>query len=353
MTRSVPRYCALFGGFLVWCSAAAAAPGDATRLEYARSDRAASCPDQSALKAAVVKRLGYDPFFPAARQTIVVEITNVESGLRAQLHLIDENGIIRGSRELRESSEHCDELVAALALAISIALDPSAAMGAAPESASVAPDAPASLPSENADSVGNTADPEPPPTAPAPVPHAKKRAPPPKQPSQARSAVPIGLRATLFGVVGAAPAPALGFRVGPSAHWAWFKLSAELSEQFAASSNTQPLGGSAKASILEGKLAPCFAFAQNSLAACGLLGVGALRSEGQGIDNPSRQSNWNVTLGGRFEYTPRLAGPLHLLLNADVNRSLTPITLRLRGETAWKTPFLSAALGAGVELHFP
>ena len=94
-------------------------------------------------------------------------------------------------------------------------------------------------------------------------------------------------------------------------------------------------------------------FGQDSLALCGLLGVGALRSEGQGIANPSKQSTWNVTLGGRFEYTPLLVGALHLLLNADVNRSLTPITLRLRGETAWKTPFLSAALGAGLELRFP
>ena len=348
MKLSALRLGALLGVILSWSTLASAAPGDATRLEYARSDRAANCPDQSALKAAVVKRLGYDPFFPAARQTIVVEITDVDAGLRAQMHLIDENGIIVGSRELSERTEHCDELVASLALAISIALDPSAAMGIAPEPATAEP-----KPAERAEPPDSGRN-QPDPPAPAPVPPKKRRAPPQKkQPSKAGTEVPVGLRGTLFGVVGAAPKAALGWRVGPSMQWAWFKLSAEFVEQFSASSSEQPLGGSAKVSLLEGKLAPCFAFARTSLAACGLLGIGALRSEGQNVENPSKQSNWNVTLGGRLEYRPRLVGPLHLLLNADVNRSLTPLTLRLRGETAWKTPFLAAALGAGAELLFP
>src|SRR6187455_1192643 len=113
-------------------SRAPAAPGDATRLEYARSEQAAACPDRAALKAAVSKRLGYDTFFPAARQTVIVEILAQEGELRAHMRLVDENGMIVGSRELRKLVKHCDELVASFALAISIALDPSAALGATP-----------------------------------------------------------------------------------------------------------------------------------------------------------------------------------------------------------------------------
>src|SRR6185295_17631976 len=67
-------------------------------------------------------------FFPAARQAVVVEITSVDDGLHAELRLLDENGIIRGSRQLHERPGHCDELVASLALAISIALDPAAGL---------------------------------------------------------------------------------------------------------------------------------------------------------------------------------------------------------------------------------
>jgi len=240
-----------------------------------------------------------------------------------------------------------------LALAISIALDPSAAMGIAPEPPAPQPSKRPAPPAETDDVAAPRAAAQLP-AASAPVSPAKGRAPPQKkQPSKATNEIPVGLRATLFGAVGAAPKPAFGWRIGPSMQWAWFKLSAEFVEQFAASSAEQPLGGSAKVSMLEGKLSPCVAFEKTSLAACGLLGVGALRSEGQGVENPSTQSNWNVTLGGRFEYSPRLIGPLHLLLNADLNRSLTPITLRLRGETVWKTPLLSANLGAGAELRFP
>jgi len=90
---------------------ARAAPGDATRLEYARSARAATCPDRSALQAQVSQRLGYDPVFHAARQTNTVEIIDVGDDFRAQMRLMDENGIIVGSRELREKIGHCDELV--------------------------------------------------------------------------------------------------------------------------------------------------------------------------------------------------------------------------------------------------
>jgi hypothetical protein len=338
---------------LLWHSYAPAAPGDATRLEYARSDRAAACPDQTALKSAVAKRLGYDPFFPAARQTIAVEITDSDGSLRARMQLIDNDGIIRGSRELSERAEHCDELVASLALAISIALDPSAAMGLEPDTATSA-SAPTdtkpkaaedALPAQNSDKPDV-------PTKPAqPAPAASKRATHPQSNTLgAARTTAIGLRAAAFSSAGVAPAIAWGWRVGPSMRWAWFKLIAEFADQFAASKDAAN-GGGAKASLLEGSLAPCYS--KGSLAGCGLLTIGTLQSEGLGIDNPSQQSSLYVGLGGRFEYTPRLVGALHLLLAADVQKSLTPITLRLRGESVWQTPFLSTTAGAGLELQFP
>ena len=118
MTRGACCFSAVLVAIAAWTNRVQAAPGGAARLEYARSERAAACPDRGALKAAVSKRLGYDPFLPAARQTIVVEIIDVDGGLRAQMRLSDENGLIIGSRELREQAGHCDELVASLALAI-------------------------------------------------------------------------------------------------------------------------------------------------------------------------------------------------------------------------------------------
>ena len=333
---------ALFPGVL------RAAPGDATRLEYARSERASVCPDRDTLKRAVTERLGYDPFFPAARQTIVVEITDSDAGLRAQMRLVDDNGMIVGSRELHESVEHCDDLVASLALAISIALDPSAALGGEPEVPSMAPTrqaAPNSTDDSQSDADAKAA------VTPAPAAktHPEKPTHAPRDVPAAHS-IPIAFRAAGFGALGVAPATAFGVRLGVSFGWRWFRLVTEFADQLPASRAADG-GGRAKASLLAGSLAPCFV--QAPFAACARLDVGALRTEGTGIADPSKQSSAYVALGGRLEYSPIIAGKLHLLVNADVLRSLTPVTLRLRGEQVWKTPALSLAGGLGLEVQFP
>ncbi|HEY5372680.1 MAG TPA: hypothetical protein VIK01_03300 [Polyangiaceae bacterium] len=352
------RFLAHFGSFLViaLCEAhAQAAPGEATRLDYARSDHAASCPDREALQSAVVKRLGYDPFFPVARQTIAVQILDDESGLRAEMHLVDADGIIRGSRELSESRGHCDELVAALALAISIALDPSAALG--DESADTQPAAaaevakPARTDSEQSETSGQSAHES------AGSPHpavagsaTKHRAPPTKtQPQRYPNGRPIGLRAGVFSSLGVAPALAAGFRVGASARRDWFDLTAEFSEQLEAS-RTASDGGSVIGSLAEGTLAPCFA--PNALAACALLNLGSLKSQGKDVPQPVNHRSLYAALGARLELSPQLFDKLYLLVNADAFKSLTPITLRLHGADVWHTPFVSIAGSLGLELRF-
>ncbi len=347
------RFSAAFGSILVvaLCSARArAAPGDATRLDYARSDHAASCPDREALQSAVVKRLGYDPFFPVARQTIVVEILDSEAGLRAEMHLVDADGIIRGSRELSESRGHCDELVAALALAISIALDPSAALGdesAQPAAAADAKPVEAQAP-ENSDPNGSESARPPQPAAAGSA--TKHRPPPTKiQPQRYPKGTPIGLRAGVFSSLGAAPALAAGFRLGASVRRVWFELAAEFSDQLDAS-RTASDGGSVIGSLAEGTLAPCFA--SHALAACGLLNLGSFKSQGKDVPQPVNQRSLYAALGARVELSPQLFDKLHLLVNADALKSLTPITLRLHGADIWHTPFVSLAASLGLEWRF-
>lgn len=335
---------------VVLCPALArAAPGDATRLEYARSERAARCPDRDALKSAVSKRLGYDPFFPAARQTIVVEITDVDDGLRAQMHLIDENGIIVGSRELKEKIGQCDELVASLALAISIALDPSAALGA-PSDDKSEPTTTEPMPAR----VDEAA-------APTPENRDEERAtrPPPTKKTRPRGAattadgheraLPSTVQAGAFSSLGVAPSLALGFRVAVGARVRWFQLLAEFADQLPATRATE-LSGSVRASLYQGTLAPCFV--HGDWAGCGLIQLGSLQSEGRGVSNPATKSLLYAALGARLEFTPRLIGHLHLVVDADASKSLTPVTLRLRDQTAWQTPFVSGALGIGLAVQF-
>ena len=125
---TTPRFHrALLVGCSLLSSTALASP--AARITYQRDSGAESCPDETVLRRAVNDRLGYDPFFDPlvrnAEQTIVARITSQAGGLRGEVHLLDETGSVRGSRELRAPSAQCAELVSRMALAISIAVDAS------------------------------------------------------------------------------------------------------------------------------------------------------------------------------------------------------------------------------------
>ncbi|MET0790445.1 MAG: hypothetical protein ABW061_02900 [Polyangiaceae bacterium] len=243
MKRGAGHFASRFG--LLWlgfgplsASPASAAPGDATRLEYARSDGAGGCPDQASLQRAVVQRLGYDPFFHAAHQTVAVDITDVGSKLLARMRLVDEQGIIRGSRELNEQLGNCDELVASLALAISIALDPSAALGEPlvgdPDS-DAAPIPKKEAAQSRAESPAALA-----PTAPSAVstpvgPSHRERPEKSRASNDHRGPSPFAARAAWFGALGAAPSMAVGGRLGGSLRSDWFYFVAELADQLPAS----------------------------------------------------------------------------------------------------------------------
>jgi len=343
VSRTVLRTATVLGAWALSASQARAAPGDATRLEYARDRQAVGCPDRAALSAAVSKRLGYDPFFHAARQTIVVEILALEDGLRAQMRLVDDYGMIVGSRELHEQADHCDELVASLALAISIALDPSAALGEAP---------PRAKPADSAEPAAAEAQPEP-----ATESVAQQH---PNHPGQTRDEstqsslvdrerLQLAARASFFSALGSAPALAFGYRLGLDLQRDKLRLAAEFSQQFSASKAIET-GGRARASLLAGTLAPCLA--SDTLGGCGLLTLGALQTNGEGIPLPASQSTFYAALGARFEYTPTLFGKLELLLQFDALKPLTPVSLRVAGAEVWHTPIFTFAAGYGFRFRF-
>jgi hypothetical protein len=95
-----------------------------SRLVYARGEGAESCPPETFVRQAVAARLGYDPFFVSADKTIIAEIARDRGELRGRVALVDERGFVQGAREFRLPPGQCDELVATMALAVSIAVDP-------------------------------------------------------------------------------------------------------------------------------------------------------------------------------------------------------------------------------------
>ena len=95
-----------------------------SRLTYVRNKGTEQCPVESVVRSEVATRLGYDPFFVWAERTIVAQLYRDGRGFRATVQLLDDKGVVLGSRALHSSSDDCAELVKAMALAISISIDP-------------------------------------------------------------------------------------------------------------------------------------------------------------------------------------------------------------------------------------
>ena len=105
-------------------SSASGAP-PAARVRFVLVDRSnAHCPDQAQLRSAAVARLGYDPFVMSAPSTLYATISRTARGLRGEIRLEDPARENPGARQIESISGDCTELGKAMALAISIAIDP-------------------------------------------------------------------------------------------------------------------------------------------------------------------------------------------------------------------------------------
>jgi hypothetical protein len=90
----------LLGAALVLLWARTSLAGASARLVYVRGSSAEDCPSETAIRAAVRARLGYDPFFPWAHDTMYVEASRSEGTIRIQVKLVGEDNSLRGARDL-------------------------------------------------------------------------------------------------------------------------------------------------------------------------------------------------------------------------------------------------------------
>src|SRR5687768_15954066 len=83
-------------------AAPAATPSEshAIRLHYASDVGVEGCPGEAELRAAVMGRLGYDPFETGAGAAVFARIAQGPSGLVGSIELVDATGVSRGKREL-------------------------------------------------------------------------------------------------------------------------------------------------------------------------------------------------------------------------------------------------------------
>jgi hypothetical protein len=328
---------------------ARAAYADASaRLVYARAPEASSCPDEGALRSAVSARLGYDPFFPWAKQTVVVQVWRESRQYKARLQLIDAAGLAHGTRALSSSQTSCAELFDAAALAISIAMDSLPKEEPAPATTRDAASPPTAPPSGSAsahdDAAASTPAPAPPP------PHIETAAPAaaPSPPPPALLGLDLGV--DVLGVAGVEPGLTVGAAafVGLRTRGAYATI--EVRGDAPASAASAATVGRVHAWSLQAALVPCARYLQASFCAVGVLGQ--LRAESTGITDPRADEALFVSAGARVGVDWPLSERLSLRTHVDATVDLRRVHLQIGGGEAWTAPLVGGVAGAGLVAHF-
>jgi hypothetical protein len=313
-----------------------------SRLAYARGAGAEACPEEPRVRQAVAARLGYDPFFASAEKTIVARIIRTRDELKATVELVDDRGLVRGVREIKAKAGQCEELVATMALAISIAIDPT-----------------------NPGILG-----EPPKTQAEPVrakPAALDRLPPKEdRPTQPTSRLPdvdtverpeaaseeiseLRAGAAVIGAVGTAPAATLGVALSAGIRKSSWSFNVEGRSELPGTIETG--GGWVRTSLWAGGIAPCLHF--DPFAFCATAWLGSLRAQGFGFPTSHTERALYAAAGLRMGVELPLTHRFAFRPELDLLAPLFPVDLKVDGATQWAAPGFSALLRAGIVARFP
>ncbi len=314
-----------------------------SRLVYVRGPGTNQCPDQDVMRQAVASRLGYDPFFPASDKTIVAKVVLESAHLKGEVELVDERGLRVGLREFTGEPDKCSELVSAMALSISIAIDPNSAEAYAkgppdePATASdpAAPEKPPSVaaaPSERA---------RPRPAASATEASATRGAPVPP------SAITWSIGAGLNGVFATEPNPTLGLAVSASGRSGALSLGFEGCANLPVTAEREAV--TFRTSTYALRAVPCVHFGFAS--ACELTSldwIDATGTESGAKSGAQVLASFGARLAAELMLGPRFG----LLAHADLLASPWPVRLEAGGQTLWETRTATGGVGVAATLHF-
>jgi hypothetical protein len=295
-----------------------------SRLVYVRGPGAESCPDEASIRSAVAARLGYDPFRPLAPTTLTAEVRREKSVYRARVRLVDDAGVERGARDLESRADDCGELTTAMALSMSIAIDP------------------LSLTRPVEPTPTDVPDPAPSPSLPPALPPALPL-PPPRDPLR------FGIGAAAHAAFGIAPAPALGLRLSAELATRRFSVAVEGRFDLPSSSET-PEGGRARTSLAGAALIPCI---RVPLArACAVALVARVGAEAVDVSAPRSDGFLFLGAGGRLVSAIELPQDFELRIGGDLLAHPMPFELTVNGRSVHRSSTVSALAGVGVSHIF-
>ena len=327
----------LIAGVLAISTRAVASP--TARLVYVRGEGAESCPDDEALRQSVSAHLGYDPFRPFVQTTLFAEVRREGESFVGSVKMVDERGLERGARKLESRGADCSEIMAAMALSMSIAIDPRSALRAAPPDEQATTDGADEPPKE----------PEPTPAPPAPVspsppPDVVRPPPPPIRPST-RGGVGLGA----YGVLGEGATATAGARVSGEIVWSKVSAGVELRGALPTSAGIAG-GGSVRTSLISGAFVPCRRLAWASVCAIGL--VGRIQTETVDVATPASRGIVHVAAGVRLAADIPLDEGFTFRVAADALGTLAPFVVEVDGRRVYQSPAISGLAGASIVYFF-
>lgn len=316
------------------------------RLVYVRAANAEQCADEGGLRAAVAARLGYDPFVAYAATTLVVEVRARPGAFEADIHVLEGDGVEAGRRKIASPGADCQKVIDALALSLSIIVDPVAALRGPPQSPPVAPEAPAP-----ADETPAARNPAPARTEVGEVPPADRSDRRPSDRTEARPTphlVPAFLVAA-YGSVAEAPSATAGALVSGRVRLRDFSLGVDVRADLPAT-HSFGAAGSAKSHSVTGWLVPCAHF--GPFAGCALVGAGGFFATGE-VAVPVSQSRWILSVGGRGVFDLALGRHWFLQAFLDVVTTPMPPALEVGGRSPYTLPVVGGDIGLGTGWQFP
>jgi hypothetical protein len=310
-----------------------------SRLVYVRGPGAEACPGQNAVREAVKKRLGYDPFFPNSDKTIILRIVRDSNTFRGEVELIDEQGTQVGKREFSAAPGECDQLMRAMALSISIAIDPNSAetYRQGPEA-----DAPLDLAEPQPDAGGSEAE---------LASTSKSQAPVPLVASSAKPAVarPRWLWSAGLGGTrqfGSMPAGAWGATASAALRTGAWSLTVE--GELDAPVTTEEQGVELRGSGGALKLLPCGQW--KLLRACQLTALRWHTASGSASGLGATRNS--LALGTRLGLELPISASFSALMYGDLLLTALPVRLVSEDRTLWEMPLLTGGIGIAAVVHF-
>lgn len=357
-SSSWARIFAVVSANWVWLTPNQALAGQSARLVYSRTAEASRCANEQELRQAVARRLGYDPFVAVSMNTVVAELRGDGEGLKARVYVIHDGNSAGGARELTAPTRNCTELIAAVALAMSIAVDPDAldrpepalvspvvnAIGAekppevAPPGVTVANETSAETPAPRAATTNSKDTPES---------HPDDQGISSRKPSEAVS-VSVGIAAS--GATGLAPAPVFGWSLIAATKLHNWAVSLEPEATLPSTSATTSSGASVRAWTLGGTVSGAYYLGQ--LYAGALVDAVVFSARGQNVDHPRVRHPVFWSTGLRVGYAWKVGDRITLMPRLDGLFALSRMTLQLNQQDAYKTPAFLGRIGVGLDYRF-